>query len=1814
MAGASTPNRRIPFILCSLWFSLAAHGVWASHYHENHHHRSRDPIEPPGNSSDFLSLNTSTSAVGEPSSLGSVSIDQILSRELFIRADTGGQTSSSSSSGDFTCGPDKECSNGACCGESGWCGYSPTYCGDGCVSNCDAEAECGQYAKVPGTTCPLNVCCSEFGFCGTTSDFCGGGCQSDCDQPEPNAATTNTQTRIIAYWESWNSNHPCGNMEPSEIPVYDITHLIFAFGYITPDDFKITAMDGVDAQLLDDVGFLKNKNQELSIMIALGGWTFTDPGTYQNVFTDMVSKKENRSKFITNLLGFLSQYGFDGVDFDWEYPGADDRGGNADDGTNYTELLKELKSAIKSSGKDYIVTFTAPTSYWYLQHFDLENMSQYADWINLMAYDLHGVWDSDDPIGSQVLAHTNLTEIDLALDLFWRNNIPPSDIVLGLGLYGRSFKLSDSSCWKPGCGFSGAGDEGDCTQTAGILSYREIMDILDTTNAKPYYDKDAAVNYLVYGQNNWISYDDNTSFTAKIDFANDKGLGGLMMWAIDLDDAKHTALSAITGNSIESDDDDDLSPLSDKSLGGSSTIGHSTSDSSQCRVTDCGGFCTQSETAVGRVKTYFGDHSTSCDSKSEARYVCCPAWTSLTADQCYWNAGGGAVKTDCSGKCDVGDIKLFDDSWGWTGDLRSGDYDYRCLRGSKVFCCQAGNMKQYLNICSWTECGGSCPSDLQHVLTVDSGGAIGNTRCDDYSNGDVFTNPAGYSNDDSDPTKGSSSHRKLCCPSANSFTNCNWKASKVCSEQCDNGQITLDLDPQGDGGYYCDNGRQQVYCCDPPGGTDQPFLPVDLDKIFPPEYLPAADAKPQFELVNFGGGIGLTDPNETGFAFFLLAGSSTAVSSMSKRDNPGIHFLDCPADILQAPTVKLHVARVICLGHSPDDCFGVRLNGVEGTIVHMPQECGNGTYVRAVSLEPSRNQAVPVQLAMENPTSAVYDFTFDYNTALVRRDAGTISIRMDYSNVKGYWDAVVNSDGINSKRRDLEDIVDRFYSSNKDDWYKAFDSLDTTGSTSLNDLVFSDKTIDHLVYFDTQMCTIADGQQGEGIAVAVEGFLNAEFYYGFSLIATWDTGSQVEVRESAGFLHVDGTTSATYTIAGIGSLDASKKNSGDTMSHSSGKSSIGGHSVYHGWASFVPYMESAVKLKTLTDTGTEVSFNGYMETKSVADWGSSNVHFPDATGDVTPKALQLSRNNAMTPLGDADLPSSTITLSNDITLGLSVNLAFSRPWQNAVGGSLPDMSVQQSIAAVFQIDDSGDEVCLSSSVIQTQYGIMTDGNYAGWGSDKLNQYVTKANSIGTSQCFTADSDNVVDRSIGDSVTSEGESISEFQDEDSEKKKNNKKKKRQNNSTPPDNFSGFDGLPDLSDLISDLNNELAGSSRTPEINCNGCGSCVITLDSENGDCCGCAWLAPDLSYDDDMWGYVSIDGTLASTYKRSAVEEFEEVLTKRVAGDITVGAKEIKLWNPTTDETAAPVTIVSEDYPSYPDYYRTPGTTKNWDISPYTSVKKYFHNSSTTCTSFDVAQATTYDVMYPWPKKGYQGYVYKRGTGYHQIYDTEHVMEGQTIGRFFMTWMPYSATRTRAYFWSESYILSTFAAPPLNGQAWIHLIVDELGSVANGDRLTIFLRRPNVKKGQLFGGKVSVTQATFAGREKGAEQLLEARETGMIFPYMNDDDVWQSFCDSYNGILDVLTQFDGWYQDLTGADSFLADEWPKFIRSELDMAVTRARKDLKMMDQNREAAGILYTQRWATIMAVNGGEIQKVKLDRVDICRNLPGTTVGPYTG
>lgn len=129
------------------------------------------------------------------------------------------------------------------------------------------------------------------------------------------------------------------------------------------------------------------------------------------------------------------------MDLDWEYPQADDRGGQPADTENYVALAKELKAALGGKG----LSMTLPTSYWYLQHFDVKSLQDSVDWFNFMTYDLHGVWDAQSRfLGPYIAPHTNLTEIDLGLDLLWRAGVSADKVVLGLGWVGE--KLGSLGC------------------------------------------------------------------------------------------------------------------------------------------------------------------------------------------------------------------------------------------------------------------------------------------------------------------------------------------------------------------------------------------------------------------------------------------------------------------------------------------------------------------------------------------------------------------------------------------------------------------------------------------------------------------------------------------------------------------------------------------------------------------------------------------------------------------------------------------------------------------------------------------------------------------------------------------------------------------------------------------------------------------------------------------------------------------------------------------------------------------------------------------------------------------------------------------------------------------------------------------------------------------------------------------------------------------------------------------------------------------------------------------------------------------------
>ena len=424
-----------------------------------------------------------------------------------------------------------------------------------------------------------------------------------------------------------------------------------------------------------------------------------------------------------------------------------------------------------------------------MQNFDIVKLEKIVDWFNVMTYDLHGTWDSTDKfIGPIVNAHTNLTEIDQTMDLFWRNKIDPVKIVMGLGFYGRSFTLSDPSCTTAGCGFSGGGNPGPCSASAGTLMFAEIQDII-AGGAVVTLDKAAAVKTVVWNSNQWVSYDDAETFKMKIDYANNLGLGGTMVWASSTDDGSYTAAQALSQNT----------GLSKKSLFGGG--GNPKPDPiTACTWGECGKDCPAGSSAAqrsdGKNKGNAGIYAFCPEGQS--RNYCCP---SNDVPTCQWRGRAPF----CHGECEDGEIEVASDTSA-TGSS--------CWTGHKVLCCQKKASDAAIGQCKWEGASPFCAanpfksygcdeSDRQE-LTYDAFGAGGEQLC-----------LTGY--------------KSLCCTQPPPFDRCDWtgkhltlKVQLQCQTGCASGKQTVATDPS-----WCDTGSN-YFCCDQPPGSI-PDAPTNLD-------------------------------------------------------------------------------------------------------------------------------------------------------------------------------------------------------------------------------------------------------------------------------------------------------------------------------------------------------------------------------------------------------------------------------------------------------------------------------------------------------------------------------------------------------------------------------------------------------------------------------------------------------------------------------------------------------------------------------------------------------------------------------------------------------------------------------------------------------------------------------------------------------------------------------------------------------------------------------------------------------------------------
>ncbi|CAL4236974.1 unnamed protein product, partial [Meganyctiphanes norvegica] len=350
---------------------------------------------------------------------------------------------------------------------------------------------------------------------------------------------------MMCYFGSWAVWRPGnGRFDVDDIDPQLCTHLVFGFAGLTNVTWEIEVLDTWN-ELCEDWGrcafnrftALKEQNPNLKTLIAVGGWS---EGSVD--YSVMAADPVKRKTFIDSSIALTLAHDFDGFDMDWEYPA--NRGGAPQDKENFITLMQEMKVALDAHGLMLTCAVsmgkgTIDTAY------DIPAMNQVFDYINLMAYDFHGAWETFTHHNAPLYAHPDDEgdaipfNVDFGVNYWIENGASPEKLTLGIGTYGRCYTLDNSHITGYYAPAGNPGHQGPYTRTPGVLGYNEICEyqqadpgswttVVDPVMNEPY-------TYFL-GNNIWCGYDDAASVAIKADYAKNKGLAGTMVWSLETDD------------------------------------------------------------------------------------------------------------------------------------------------------------------------------------------------------------------------------------------------------------------------------------------------------------------------------------------------------------------------------------------------------------------------------------------------------------------------------------------------------------------------------------------------------------------------------------------------------------------------------------------------------------------------------------------------------------------------------------------------------------------------------------------------------------------------------------------------------------------------------------------------------------------------------------------------------------------------------------------------------------------------------------------------------------------------------------------------------------------------------------------------------------------------------------------------------------------------------------------------------------------------------------------------------------------------------
>ena len=230
------------------------------------------------------------------------------------------------------------------------------------------------------------------------------------------AANSTDEFKLIGYY--------CGewfDVPVEKLQAEKLTHIMYGFLIPTEDGVCKPFQEPEElTQLIE-----KCHSVGTQVYVSVGGYSEKNGPPLVNVFEKIGADDNLREVFVDNIVDVVQQYGFDGVEMDWEYP----RYATSADYEKTIVLLSEklkplekgLSTALPGTGS------TDGQKVWDALAAVTDKTIECFDFISLMCYDLHS-----DPNHSPIWY--SKTTIN-----YWKKfrNVPAEKLILGMPLYAR---------------------------------------------------------------------------------------------------------------------------------------------------------------------------------------------------------------------------------------------------------------------------------------------------------------------------------------------------------------------------------------------------------------------------------------------------------------------------------------------------------------------------------------------------------------------------------------------------------------------------------------------------------------------------------------------------------------------------------------------------------------------------------------------------------------------------------------------------------------------------------------------------------------------------------------------------------------------------------------------------------------------------------------------------------------------------------------------------------------------------------------------------------------------------------------------------------------------------------------------------------------------------------------------------------------------------------------------------------------------------------------------------------------------------------